>query len=894
MSTLKARFGLKAALSMTVGLTGLMAAPVFAQEAGEEAQESRRLNTVTITATKREQTLQDVPVAVSVVDAQVLEEAQLNDIIDLQSVVPTLRVSQLQQSGNTTFSIRGFGNGANNIGIEPAVAVFIDGVYRTRAAGGLSDYADVERIEVLRGPQSTLFGKNASVGVINVVTKAPEYDWAGNVEATLGNYNQSILKGYVTGPLVEDQLAFSIGGSVNQRDGYADNVTLGTKLNDRDRFSLKGQLLFEPNDDLSVRFIADYDKLDEVCCYTPNAINGPAGQAIQFAFDPTFTTSAILTDPFAYETALDLDPVNEITNQGISAQIDYDTAFGTVTSITSFRTQESFSDGDVDFSALRAVQSNVNDYTIDTFTQEVRLAGEVGNLSYLAGGFYFNEEVDLFSDVIYADQFYNFAAISAAAGDLSLPAIENALGFGPRTFFAPGTGSEENFLQENESYSLFAQGDYTLFDRLTATLGVSYISDEKTVSATANSTDVFASLDLATLLNDPTVISAATGVAFADIVASQAFLAVTGNEFTPAGLQALQVAAGGGDAQAIATLTAIGQTSANPAFQAGVASGTSAAIAAGLRPLQFLPGFLDFPNAIEGDTTEDDKVTVTARLAFDVNDNINLYGSYATGFKASSWNLTRDSSYFASDAAALGSAGLIPTNRAPGTRFSAPEEVEVFEIGAKLNYSTFSLNVALFDQSVENFQASIFQGAGFVLSNADKQSTTGFEWDATWSPIDPVTLTFAGVVQDPTYDEFEGGPVVFGSERDLEDGVADGAGDLTGTTPAGIPETSLVFAGNFDFDLTDSVSGFIRADYIYESEVTLVENLPDSLSREVGTINASVGLSFPGDVDVTVWGRNLNEDEYFTSGFPTVAQPGSFNVYVNAPLTYGVTLRKTF
>lgn len=158
----------------------------FAQTAPDNADaDARRLTTVTVTATKREQTLQEVPVAVSVVDEAVIADAEVQDLGDLQSLVPSLRVGQLQSSANTNFVIRGFGNGANNAGIEPSVGVFIDGVYRSRSAAQIADLPNLQRVEVLRGPQSTLFGKNASAGVISIVTQEPQFEQMGSVELSL-------------------------------------------------------------------------------------------------------------------------------------------------------------------------------------------------------------------------------------------------------------------------------------------------------------------------------------------------------------------------------------------------------------------------------------------------------------------------------------------------------------------------------------------------------------------------------------------------------------------------------------------------------------------------------------------------------------------------------------
>ncbi|MEC7289448.1 MAG: TonB-dependent receptor plug domain-containing protein, partial [Pseudomonadota bacterium] len=312
------RFGLKAALSVSVGFTALVAGTGLTAAAQDNADDSaRRLNTVTITATKREQTLQDVPVAVSVVDDSVIEKAEIQDLGDLQSVVPSLRVGQLQSSANTNFIIRGFGNGANNAGIEPSVGVFIDGVYRSRSAAQIADLPNLQRVEVLRGPQSTLFGKNASAGVISIVTRAPQFEQGGSIEGSFGNYNAYRLKGDITGPL-SDTLAYSLSGNYNKRDGYADDLATGNDVNQRDRWGLRGQLLFTPTEDLEFRLIADYDQIDEICCVAGNLVNGPTGGAIGL-----LGGQIDAQNPFSYDVFNNFDSTNEIENSGISLQADY-------------------------------------------------------------------------------------------------------------------------------------------------------------------------------------------------------------------------------------------------------------------------------------------------------------------------------------------------------------------------------------------------------------------------------------------------------------------------------------------------------------------------------------------------------------------------------------------
>ena len=257
-----------------------LAVAVAVMAGSATAQDVTALEEIVVTATKREQTLQDVPVAVTVTPVETIMKASIQDITDLASIVTSLRVTTLQTSTQTNFVIRGFGNGANNPGIEPSVGVFIDGVYRSRSAGAIGDLIDVARVEVLRGPQSTLFGQNASAGVISVVTQKPQFTWSGMVEGTLGNYNQQILKSKVTGP-ISDTLAFSLTSTLNKRDGYYRELVTNTYINDRDRSDVRGQLLWKASDALEVRLIADLSNIDELCCGVSNLVNGPTGAVIQ-------------------------------------------------------------------------------------------------------------------------------------------------------------------------------------------------------------------------------------------------------------------------------------------------------------------------------------------------------------------------------------------------------------------------------------------------------------------------------------------------------------------------------------------------------------------------------------------------------------------------------------
>jgi outer membrane receptor protein involved in Fe transport len=303
----------------------------------------------------------------------------------------------------------------------------------------------------------------------------------------------------------------------------------------------------------------------------------------------------------------------------------------------------------------------------------------------------------------------------------------------------------------------------------------------------------------------------------------------------------------------------------------------------GLTALQFLPPNLDLPNSVEDNSTNDSKTTYSVRLAYTLNDNVNFFATAATGFKATSWNLSRDSRPFDTDEAALVAAGLTQPNQSYGTRYASPELATVYELGMKTRFKNGGLNVTIFDQTIEGFQSSTFLGGGFVLANAGEQSTKGIEFDSVYRPSDNWTLTLAGTFLDPVYDSFVGASAVGG-----------GTIDLSGTTPAGIHEQSITAGIVYNYEMDNGMYGYVRTDYIYESEVTLVSNVPDSLTREVSTFNASAGLNFENGVALQFYVRNLTNDEYFLSGFPPPTQTGSFAVYPNQPRTFGVNVSYEF
>lgn len=882
-------------LAASTATMALLAAPAFAQNDFQDE--------IIVTATKRATTLQDTPVAVSVTSGDLIEKAQILDIKDLQSVVPTFRVSQLQNSANTTLTIRGFGNGGNNIGIEPSVGLFIDGVYRSRAAAQIVDLPNLQRVEVLSGPQSTLFGKNASAGVVSVVTNEPSFDTEGYIEGGYGNYGLMYAKGYLSGAISEN-IAISLGGGIQVRDGYFEPApgTSGGNFNDLNRFNLRGQALWTPSDDFSARFIWDMSTVDENCCATTTAVVGAGDIGIISALGGTIPG---IGDPFGYVTTVNRETDNAIDDHGFSLQLDKDFDFlGGVsfTSISASRSNARIYNSDNDFTSLRLLDNVSDDVTIDTFTQEFRLASTgSGPLSWLIGGYYFDESIDNVSGLEYGPDVRAFvdalgtagASLSGNPADSVLIGAEIALGLPVGTIFSDDVSISEFFTQENEALSLFANVDFEITDRLTVSLGGAYVKDKKQVAIRTENNDVFSSLTL-------------QGADGTRVISSNLFLngdagsgtpsfsgALGGLPFTQANLAAAQNGTFGPAAQ--------GYVNAVLAASAGLAASDSNPFAPFL-VFQTQPQFLEFPNSVEDGRTNDDDFTYTAKLAYKVNDNFNVYASTGTGFKATSWNLTRNSRPFLADGAALESAGLLPNNyilatgRNFGTRFALPEETTVYELGLKARFDWGAFNIAVFDQSIKNFQSTIFDGVGFVLANAGEQSTQGIEFDATFNPVEGLTLGVAGIVQDPIFDDFRGASVIPGSPEDALFSLSDtdGIGDLSGATPASINKLSLSFSGQYVFDVTDKLEAYVRADYQYEDEVAISNALTEDFVRDMNAVNATLGFSFDSGLDIRFWGRNLFNHETFTSGFVPPLQFGTIGAYPNQPRTYGVSLRKNF
>jgi outer membrane receptor protein involved in Fe transport len=444
---------------------------------------------VIVTAQKREQRLEDVPVAVSVLGAQQLQQLGSHSVKDITLLTPGFNATTNASESTTTVRIRGIGSVADNPGLEDAVGVYIDGVYRPRNGVGYNSLGELSDVEVLKGPQGTLFGKNTVAGVLQINTQRPSFTFGAQAEADVQNYGGYSISGDVTGPIVKDVLAGRLFFQDVTRDGYVPmRMADGTRLpnaNDEHFWTMRGQLLFQPTPDLRVNVIADYTERKDHCCEAVGYQTGlPA-----FILDLLFPGSVI--DPVARTNTsgvANFMPYEHVRDEGISAQIDWKTPwFGgaTLTSITAVRDWRDAFTTDSDYTGADLINTTPDSVTnFRQISEELRYSGTSGRLTWLVGAFYSNEALNVFAPLNFGTDFTEYAdLLFAAAGPLA-----------PSTFpfgnpFPAGTGARDAYHQREHSESVFTQDDFKILDNLILTGGIRFTSETKSLVSNYNNTD---------------------------------------------------------------------------------------------------------------------------------------------------------------------------------------------------------------------------------------------------------------------------------------------------------------------------------------------------------------------------------------------------------------------
>ncbi|MEG3168046.1 TonB-dependent receptor [Sphingomonas sp. LB3N6] len=362
------------------------------------ADESIMPGDIVVTAQKRVERLQDVPLAVTAVGGDMLASRQINDSNSLVQAVPSLTFQQGANPSNTTFRIRGIGTSLFSQGVEAAVSVVVDGVVVARQAQGFADFADIDRVEVLRGPQGTLFGRNATAGVINVVTARPSRELEGRADVTIAEGNEYRAKGTVSGPIGET-LRARITGYYNHVGGITENVVTGREVNGSEGWGVRGKLEWDATDSLNFLLAADYRKNDSDCCASVaiSLVNPVVAQL----------TAPVVASRRNRQIAEDVETFSNSNQKTFSLQGDWDLGSATLTSITAY--QDYYLDVNqpidrIDSDPVRFVGAGaayaawpVNGGQVDlkNFTQELRLGSNGSrDLTYVVGAYYSNLDID--------------------------------------------------------------------------------------------------------------------------------------------------------------------------------------------------------------------------------------------------------------------------------------------------------------------------------------------------------------------------------------------------------------------------------------------------------------------------------------------------------------------
>ncbi len=850
---------LRAALGMAAGVGALATATAAsAQEASERAAAPDLGGDIIVTATRRAQALSDVPIAVSAISGEQLEASGVTDIRALNQLAPSLLVSGATSEVNFTARIRGIGTVGENAGLESSVALFIDGVYRSRTGTGLSDLGEIERIEVLRGPQGTLFGRNASAGLINIITRGPEYRTGGGVALTFGNYDNKRIEGHVNLEAVPGKLAFRVDGLWHDRDGYIEDVIVeGRKFNDRNRWMVKGQMLWEPNSDVTLRVIADYSSRDEQCCAAPylaprNVIVAPNG-AIEFrpnSLVPLLTALGAripFGNPFDYRVAISPDAGYraEGTDWGLSGELTWRFENATLTSITAYRDFENAQGQDTDFNNLDIWKRTDLQRRFRTFTQEVRLQGAAfdDRLDWLVGAYVSNEKLRVSDDLRYGPLYAKYANCLVAAGAFpqflnpasptclnpnpvfpGYDALADALGVA--RLGGTGVGGGGFFKQESRNYAFFTHNVIDIIpDTLSLTLGARYTNERKELDSVFNNTNTLCA--------------------------------------------ALRNAASG-----LATLPCVINGTAGPGF----------------------------PKGSPGTIKKEDEFTGTAVLSWKPTRDWLVYASWARGYKAGGFNLDTSAldpvcnpnAGTPAQQAACRAQLALPAGQ-PGNARPEPEDLQFaaetvisYELGVKFSQPGVSVNLALFQSRFTDYQLNTFNGVNFEVTNiqacrddlggADQDgnaatgacapdrlkpgvTTKGVEIEALVRPVADVTLTAGLTYSDARYSR----NLVGTGGRPLAPTLA----LLPGAGVSNAPRYVISGSAGWNPEIADNgMRALVYVDYRLQDNVNTGSDLdPEKVQQAFLVVNGRLGLQGPDRRwSLEFWGQNIFDKKYFQIG----------------------------
>ncbi|AMK19919.1 MULTISPECIES: TonB-dependent receptor [Sphingobium] len=446
----------------TLPIALLIAAPAMAQQSAASPQDGSTLQDIVVTAQKRSENLQSVPVAVTAVSGSLLRSASIDAGADIPKLTPNLTVN----SGSAFFSpyLRGVGTQYANLGLESSVATYFDDLYMSRPQGALTSFNDIARVEVLKGPQGSLFGRNAAGGALRIITNDPVYQFEGNVGLTTGSFNRLGVDGVLNVPL-SDKLAVRFAYFHDERDGYVHNINPALpRMNDRNIDMIRGKLLFQPTDRLTIKISGDYsDKNDFEGASFINVDGAPRQTGVAIGGTPS---------PDFYTATQDRVKRLHIKQAGVQVRVDYEFDPFTLSSISGWRYNNLRAPADLDTVDI-PFQHDVFLEKSDSYSQEIQaVSNGTGPFKWTAGLYYFRE--------VGGNTFQVFG--QAVDGQFGVPS-------GPLTGEV-NTGPQLNAISHltTDSFAPYMQASYGITDSLEILVGLRYTWEKKTL----DSNEVFA------------------------------------------------------------------------------------------------------------------------------------------------------------------------------------------------------------------------------------------------------------------------------------------------------------------------------------------------------------------------------------------------------------------
>ncbi len=857
-------------IAASIAAIGLAATNAHAQEAGD-AMDSSLLEEVVVTARRREESLQDTPVSITAFSGEALERLHIDRLNGIGSFTPNLTFDN-----GTTFSganssasvfIRGIGQVDFTLTTEPGVGIYLDGVYLSQTIGSVLDLVDIERVEVLRGPQGTLFGRNTIGGAINVTSRKPDDSTHGDIQVTTGTDDRFDVRGSFNVPITDTLFVRASAASFN-RDGFipAPNTPDRDDLGDVDQDIALLALRFTPNDKFTADLTVDYSSQDE--SGVPSVLAGvfdgvslafigsladpaspfyvpppgplpppsfldlhnilatvPLGEQgclPPFAMPPPFCPPDIVPNPVFGQPTLGQADVIDIENGalgnfstlgltsetdtwGVGLTLAYDFDWATIKSITSFRNMEAFTAYDID-AALVSIGDLVDDFDVDQFTQEVQLSGVAmdGRLNWLAGLYFFTEDGTNLDDVEF-----------------------------PLGRFLSGA------IIDNDSSAGFAQVTFDVSDKLSLTAGLRYTDETKKFIVPDTCFPLPKGPE--TLFDGTVVTCAQLQTVINPKAANEGFLTFVNAPVFP------DMMVPGARLCCIPISDAAGNV------------------------VGLIRGLLSGTEILPRGTSERsfDDYTPHLNIAYKWNEALFTYLSYSEGFK---------------------SGGFVQRVFPPKTEVPSfePETAEVYELGFKWLGAggRVSLNGAIFHTDYKDLQIEVNDGIAPVTRNAAEADIDGFELELTAIPGDG-WLVQAGIgYLDAEYASLDP------SENFTTDLLSLSLASKLVNTPE--------WSGNFGLQYALQVAGggqvITRADLAYvDDHFKDALNFPQLHQDSYSLIDAYITyVSAKDDWEVSLFGKNLSDEKYIVSGFANGLTQGRATANLGRPREWGLSLMYRF